>query len=207
MTTKTEIANLALVQIAQNPVQDVDTDQSTGASTIRAVYDLCLRKLLAEVKPSFARRRVELAADATFPVGLYGYPYSYTLPPDYVCIVENTRDAQTASVWQALNTFGPIQKQWDLIGNKILSYNAGPLQVDYIASSGDPINYYPSFSVALSYSLAANTANKILQNMQLSARLEATAERYRIAAIAHAAALETPDQIINSSRWLASRPL
>jgi hypothetical protein len=204
-TTKTSIANLALTQVGSNPVQDIDTDPSPPAVILRAAYDICLDKLLAEIRPTFARRRIQLAADTTLPVGSYGYPYAFALPGDYVAIIENTTDAQYAYSWVTQRYYAPIQKSWDIVSDKILTYSPGPLDLDYISNAVDTGSYHPSFTKAFAFALAVDISLKLLQNVQLRNVLAARAEELYLEAVRFSSGLETPDQPLGMGPWGAVR--
>lgn len=83
MSSKTEIANLALQLLGQTPnIADVDTDNTRRANDIKNAYDATRKAALRAHAWNFATVRTTLAATTTTPA--WGFDYRYFLPADYL---------------------------------------------------------------------------------------------------------------------------
>ena len=77
MTSKTEIANIALTNLGATNITDIDED-SSNARKIRAIYDNLRQAVLEEHPWNFAIVRDVLSPDPTSPV--FGYSYKVRKP-------------------------------------------------------------------------------------------------------------------------------
>ena len=85
MATKLGICNSALIKLGQEPITDL-ADNNKRAKLVNDNYDRIKRKLLRRHNWNFAKKRVKLHADSTTP--LYGYAHQFTLPSDFIRMVE-----------------------------------------------------------------------------------------------------------------------
>jgi len=60
MTTKTDIANQALIALGESVVTDVDSDSTKRATTMKALFDIKLNYLLRKYEWKFATKRATL---------------------------------------------------------------------------------------------------------------------------------------------------
>jgi hypothetical protein len=83
MSSKTEIANLALQLLGQAPnISNVDTDGTQRAISIRNAYDATRKAALRAHAWNFATVRTTLASTGTTPA--WGFAYRHQLPSDYL---------------------------------------------------------------------------------------------------------------------------
>ena len=80
-TSKVEIANMALVGLRANTINDF-SDGTTEANSINVLWDMVRKSELNKHPYNFAIKRVSLPRLTDTP--LFGYEYQYQLPADYI---------------------------------------------------------------------------------------------------------------------------
>src|SRR5437870_2469401 len=85
MADETDLCNDALGQIGETRITAID-DNSRNANYCSTFYPMLRNSFLSMARWSFAEKRIELAADITPP--LFGFAYSFTLPPDMLVLRE-----------------------------------------------------------------------------------------------------------------------
>lgn len=146
MTTETDICNRALDLLKEAPITSID-DQRPIGKWLKRNFAVERDALLEEAEWNFALARTALAADADEPA--FGWDYSYTLPPDCIRLIPLTYDGYSEG--------RPIPHEVE--GGKILTDEAAPLNIRYVARVEDYKRYPASFQKALSARLARGMAH------------------------------------------------
>lgn len=187
MTSKVQIANGALQKLGAKRIESLTQDHP-NARSMAAAYDGVRRAMLRRYNWSFAIKRASIAADGDDPT--WGDWNQYSLPNDFLKLI---RDDETG-------TF----VDWKIEGLYILSADASPLQIRYVADIDDP-NYYDAlFEEAFSTKLALETCEEITQSTSKKAGLQ---EDYNecIAEARREGAIEKAAQDFSEDEWLAAR--
>lgn len=184
MTSKTEIANRALEILGDNPVLDI-TDNTTRAKACNRAYEPVRRAELRAHPWNFAIRRQKLAADTAAPA--FDFARQFTLPGD------------------CLRFLPPSDAcDWTPEGGKILTDDAAPLPLRYVADEADPNKFDALFAEAL----AAKIAFEVCEAITGSSTKKADAKEAYADAIAQAKrvnAFEQPAQDFPEDDWLLAR--
>lgn len=152
------ICNLALQKLGADRIVTLDQDHP-NARDCNAAYAPTRDKLLRRYAWSFAKSRAELAASATAPA--FDYGYAFPLPTDFLRLIlprDNRID------WVIERHAGR---------RAILSNDAGPLEIRYVALVTDPTEFDPLFDDALACALAFQICEKITQSNTKKADLVA----------------------------------
>jgi len=146
--SKIQIANLALQKLGAKRISSLTQDHP-NARSINAAYDYVRQKELRAYDWSFAKRRASIAADAS--QTLWGTHNRYTLPNDYLYLILDN-ETGTAVDWQI---------ESDASGKYIVTNDAAPLKIKYIADIDDPTYYDAMFIEVMACTLAAHCCEEI----------------------------------------------
>ena len=149
--SKVAIANLALQKLGATRISSL-TQNDPNAASMNAAYDAIRRRELRAYEWSFAIRRDSIAADAA--QTSWGSHNRFTLPADYLCLIRDDETGQ-APDWK-------IESASD--GTFIITDDAAPLQIRYIADIDDPTYYDSLFVEALACALALHCCEEITQS-------------------------------------------
>jgi hypothetical protein len=190
MTDAVSICNLALQRVGATSISSL-TEDSTAARACSRVYAQARDSELRAHVWSFARERVQVAADSTNPV--FGYTKRYALPSDCLRILPTN------------GTNGdPIQDDWQVEGRFILTDDTPPINLIYIRRETDENTFDALFTELLISRIAMDVAEKVTQS---NTKKEETTEHYR--AVQKEArrvnAFERPPQDFPVDPWLNSR--
>jgi hypothetical protein len=157
MASKTEIINLALVKIGQQPIRDTTPEDSNSIRLSNVFWGQCVDETLANCPEDgwkFARQRVNISADVTAPA--FAYDYQYHLPADFVTPV-------------SVQVAGTDITDWVREGDYLLT-NEEDEEIDlvYIKRIEDTAKYPPHFVKALYYSLAVQLAFNLSGNDRMA---------------------------------------
>ncbi|MDP2619907.1 MAG: hypothetical protein Q8P46_06975 [Hyphomicrobiales bacterium] len=150
MTAPVDVCNWALLRLGQARVSSIDppftTDPAGIAATCSFLYPLVRDAELRAHAWTFAKARVQIAAEIDAPE--FGYAHKYRKPADFARLVAAPDDAG---------------QEADLLpeGEFILSDLPAPLDCVYVRTGVDASEFDPLFTAALSCSLALNLAEKI----------------------------------------------
>lgn len=187
MASKVGIANGALQKLGAKRIESLTQDHP-NARSMNAAYDGVRDALLREYPWSFAISRASIAADASGPT--WGDWNRYSLPNDFICLL---RDDESG-----------LAVDWKIEGLYILSADASPLQVRYIARVDDP-NYYDAlFTDAFETSLALETCEEITQSTSKKAGLQRDLDS-ALSKARMLGAIEKPAQDFNEDEWVSAR--
>lgn len=194
MTSRVEIANLALQKLGAKRITSLTQDH-TNAIEMNTCFDLVRDAELRRYPWSFAIRRASIAADADGPV--WGDHLRYTLPNDYLALIRDDEGGQAVD-WK-------IEAGAEGTGTFILSADASPLEIRYVARVEDPNAYDTLFIESLACKLAMQCCKKITGSNAAAADAkdeykDAIAEAKRIAAIEKEAQAAPEDDWINARR-------
>lgn len=186
--SKVGIANLALQKLGVSRKLESLSQDHPNARTLNLAYEPMRRAELRRYDWSFAISRASIAADANGPE--WGDWNRYTKPNDFLRLL---RDDESG-----------INVDWKIEGIYILSADAAPLEIRYIADIDAPEQYDPLFVEAFACRLALQCCEEITQSTSKIASVteqykDAIAEAKRLGAIEEAAR-EAPED-----SWVLAR--
>lgn len=184
-TSEAEIANRALGKLAAGSIIDINEETPQGRA-VRRVFTQVRDQLLRRHRWNFAIKRVSLPADVDTPV--WGPTKRFTLPADCLRILE-------------VNGYPDYRSE----GNAIVTDQAAPLQLRYVARIEDPNQFDVCFAAAFAAHLAMELCEALTQSSGKFDRMQAWAtaelrEAKRLDAIE-----EPPEQLPDEGNWLAAR--
>lgn len=193
MTSKVEIANGALQRLGAERIESL-TQGSPNARTMNAAFNRVLKAEMRRYDWGFATRRASIAADGS--ETKWGSHKRYSVPNDYLRLLRD--DESDAHVdWR-------IEVGASGEGVFIVTDDASPLEIRYIAFIEDP-NYYDSlFIEAVECKLAEVCCKEVTGSNDLKDRMK---DDYRdaIAEARRLGAIEKPAQTILDSDWITAR--
>lgn len=193
-TSKTDICNLALIDLGAKTVSSIDDDDTAEANACSEIWDLLLDDVLGEHKWDFAKKWDALSALSEYDFVDEAWDYAYQLPADFirVSMVEDDVD-------------------YEQRGNVLLS-NTESLNMEYIFRETDTTKYPSHFIAALVARLKIPLSVKIAKRSTRNIDFEA---RYRQVALPVAKKLDAQgsgktDQALgahtaDNDPWLAAR--
>ena len=199
MTSRTVAINRALLKLGVQRVTSED-EESEPARAAKLVFDTACQGELRRHAWSFAKARTSLPADATAPS--YGWTYAYTLPPDWLRLL------QVGEYYDWPSGRFPVGQRvvpYEIEGRKILTDYGAPLNIRYIKDvTEDPTQWDAAFFEAFCLRLAIEMAPTLVKSEALVARLEKQySEAIREAKRTNA--IELPPEPIPDSDWMSER--
>jgi hypothetical protein len=192
-TSKVAIANLALQKLGAKRISALDQDHA-NARSMNAAFNMVRDAELRRYAWGFSIRRASIAADASQTV--WGDWNRYSLPNDYIRLVRDNETGQRVD-WR-------IESGTEAEGVFIVTADASPLEIRYIARIQDP-NFYDSlFDEAFASRLAAQCCKEITGSSSAAGQ---AMDDYKVA-IAEAKqnqAIEKEAQDEPEDDWLAAR--
>jgi len=154
-SSKTEICNLALSHLGiGEDIANVDTEQSTEASTMRRFYDIAKDECFRDFNWPFATKFAALALVEEDPTEEWAFSYRY--PSD--CL----RLRRVLSGLRNDNRQSRVPYKIGQDEQGLLIYtDMEDAEVEYTVISDDPSIYPVDFTMALSYKLAVYTAPRL----------------------------------------------
>ena len=197
MASAVDICNLALQRLGARSIAALTEDTTAGRECNR-VYEHARDSELRSHQWSFARTRVQLAADSEAPT--FGFAAQYTLPSDYVRLLPARNTATNA---YALGGIDP-NIDWQIEGRKILTNDSAPLQIIYLKRVTDPNVFDELFIDLLVSRIAMDVAEKITQS---NTKKSDAQNRYVLAKreAKKINAYERPPQELPVDGWVAAR--
>ena len=198
-TSKTEIANLALLKLGKNPITNIEDTGDHHAAIIRQAWDILRDSELRNHAWLFALKRILLPALAALPA--FGYGRAYQLPPDFLRLV--SINGECAPYDPA--AYSPAAyMRWVIENGKVLTDYPSPVQVRYVARVENTFEWDASFVELFACRLAAELTQKVNgsgTDRQLAWReyMEARAAAYKNNAI------ETDTQTFPDGAFVAAR--
>lgn len=198
--SRTQVINRALQFIAADTISDPNED-TISARAAKLEYDAVVKAELSAYPWAFAKTQVQLAADADAP--LFKFAYSYTLPVDFLRLVE-LADRWVFSVDRQAQTTYPLPP-YEMQGGALLTDLEAPLLIGYVRDvTEEPMTWHPLFEDCVALSLAAALANPLAKSMgqvDMLARMRQrkVSEARRVNAIQRAA------EHIPDGSWMVAR--
>lgn len=158
MASRTEIANLALTHLGEDPIIEI-TEQSDQAIAIDTIWDLARDTELRAHPWKCAMVLDTLAAEATAPA--FGFLNSYQLPTDPFCL----------RVWRIGLDDDRFEDafRFTVVGRKLHTDAGAPLKIRYTARITDTEQYDAMLVDALAYRIAAAVAYKLTNSSSVRA--------------------------------------
>ena len=190
MADAVSICNLALQSIGAKSITALTEDTTAGRACNR-VYAQARDSELRAHPWSFARERVQIAADSTNPV--FGAAKRYQLPADCLRILPTNGTNGTA-----------VQDDWQIEGRFIHTDDSSPINLVYLKQVTDENTFDVLFTELLIARIAMDVAEKVTQsNKKKEAAIfhynevKKTAKRVN--------AFERPPQDFPDDAWVLAR--
>lgn len=165
MSSKTEIANLALQLLGQTPnIVALDTDNTRRANDIKNAYDAARKAALRAHAWNFATVRTTLAATATTPA--WGYAYRYALPADYLGQLRFSVDHHGSR-----RPAHRVLTDADESGLFVDTDEGAPLYVEYVQDIDNAALFDPMFVEYFAAKLAEKVAFQVTGKPNLMAEM------------------------------------
>ena len=191
--SKVAIANRALQKLGAERIESLSQD-APNARSMAAVYDIVRDSELRKYTWGFSIRRASIAADANQTA--WGEWNRFSLPSDFLRLIRDDETCQAVD-WR-------IEAGADDEGVFIVTHDAAPLDIKYVANIDDP-NFYDSLFVE---AFASKMAYEVCEEITQSASTRDRAARDYDVAINEAkriGAIEKPAQDFPEDSWLAAR--
>ncbi len=154
MTSVTEVANLALQEIGQTPITDIN-EGTDSANQVLLVYDDVVTEVTQSKFWSQVKTRVELARLPDPP--LYGFNFQFQLPADNLNVLSiNERPAQEFT--------------YNIEDGKLL-FNQDEVKITYIRKQDNPTLWGYGLKRAIVLRLAAGVSYGVVRNAELTQQL------------------------------------
>ena len=186
--SEVQIANRALQKLGAARISSLAQDHP-NARSVSAAFDLVRDMELRRYDWSFAIKRASIAADGTDETILNTWK-RYSLPNDFLKLI---RDDESGTY-----------VDWKIEGLYILTEDASPLEIRYVARIEDPNYFDPLFIEAFAGRLAMECCEEITDS---SGKLEALSALYNdaISEAKRIGAIEKPAQEFPEDPWLTAR--
>lgn len=142
--SKVAVANLALQKLGASRIAALDED-SANARSMNAAYERVRRRLIRAYDWGFAITRASIAADASDT--LFGDWNRFSKPNDYLRLLMDNEDDTVVD--------------WRIEGLYIVTKDASPLEIRYLADVDDPNVYDESFVEAFACALALQCCEEV----------------------------------------------
>lgn len=149
LLSTTDIANMALDYLDEAPLVSFDSDTGAVARQLRRNFWPVARACMRRHPWNFAVARASLSANATAPA--FGWSYAYQIPTDCLRVLPITADG----------TEDGTPTPHKIEGQNILTNQAAPLYIRYIAAISNTGLFDNSFCEYLAATLAHRAAHFI----------------------------------------------
>ncbi len=191
MASEVSIVNRALRLLRVEAITAMSESGATAAWA-RDIYPDARDALLQEYPWNFAMRRASLSASTSAPA--FGFARAFPLPE---------APEKCLRVWR-LEGEPDIEMVWRVEGRQLLTDEAAPLQIHFIAQVTDTAVYAPLFVEALAACIAAEGAFHFTGSTSREAQL-AELRRQKVGVAKQMDALEgTPEDLV-ANEWLGAR--
>jgi hypothetical protein len=198
MASNVEIANRALTKIGANRIIAL-TDNTKEGRTVNSMFTLVRDAELRKRTWRFSIKRAELAALASAPT--FGFAYQYRPPADCLKIVDVGELYPAADMSDYV---GSDTSSYAYENGVILTDEAAPLNLRYVARIEDPTLFDALFVEAFACKLAMEMAEPITQS---STKRELATREYKDAIIEamRANAIEKPPVKLADDTFILAR--
>lgn len=190
MSSKTEIANLALGFVGAKRIISLD-DNNSRANSCNDMYPLARDASLEAREWSFASKRVVLAQDGVAPE--YGYGYKFAIPSDNLRVLKVDSDPDFRR-----------EIDWTLADGFILC-NHDTIYIKYIYRANES-TFTAMFSQAVAYKLAADICIPLTKNVALMPQMMNTWDNM-IGEAASLDGMQGKREILKANRLVGSRSM
>lgn len=186
MASDVEICNRALQLLGAGRITSLAEDSPAAKEMARA-YDPVRQRELRAHPWNFSIKRAQLAEAGSAPA--FGRAREFPLPADFLRLLPPYPEDNYLS------------RDWLIEGRSILTDDAAPLNIRYVADVTDANQMDPLFREALAHSLAMATCEKLTQSNTKKAELredrkEVIREAKRVNAIENVAQVTAEDEWI-----------
>ena len=190
MADAVSICNLALQRLGARAISQLTEDTTSGRACNR-VYTQARDSELRAHPWSFARERVQVAADSTDPI--FGAAKKYAIPADCLRILPTNGTNASA-----------VQDDWQIEGRFILTDDSSPINLIYLKKITDENTFDALFTELLVARIAMDVAEKVTQSNKKKedAVLHYSATKKEARRIN---AFERPPQDLPQDTWLEAR--
>lgn len=186
--SKTDIANKALGHLGQDPIIDLDQDQSVRGSAIREVYDQTLKEVLRDFDWKFATFRKDLNADGSYIAEDYSYRYILPTLPEFLRFLNIVNDPRAPYAFE----------------HGYLYTNLSSVRLRYIGKVTDPNQFDATFIETFALKLAGVRGYKITMDQSKADGFLAKYEKLKIDAQTNDSQ-EKQQTYRDDSQWEAAR--
>jgi hypothetical protein len=193
-TTKTQIANLALVaNLGQTQINNIDEPGTSHNAAVMALFWDDARQFALRAGPwRFALRRETITRETATPA--HSWAYQFLIPTRCMLLHQVGEDSYPLE----------INRDYKVEGGRLISNNEGPLPVVYVDNIEDVAAFPPDFKFAMAAYLAHLAAPDILKSTDKAQEMLKLFEYYMETASTNNA-LENPPKVINNSKWRNSQ--
>lgn len=188
MTSTVTIANMALQKLGARRIAALDDVNDPNARSMNNAYNSIKDAELRRYAWSFAIARASIAADSAD--SLWGGWNRFRQPNDFLRLI---RDDESG-----------FQVDFKIEGYFILSANASPLEIRYIARIDDPNLYDPLFQEAFACKLADQCSIEIVQSSAFKDQINKDYEM-AIKEAMRVGAIEKEAQNFPEDEWITIR--
>lgn len=194
MTTndKTGIGNLALINLGQGTINDLDNPTTNAGSILNVFYDDARQFALRAGAWRFALYYDEISRENTAPK--HSWSYQFALPTRCMLLHQIGTDENRLKV----------NRDYKIVGRKVFTNEEGPMPVVYVDNIEDVSIMPPDFKFAMAAYLAHLGAPEILKSTDKAKEMLDLFNFYMEQA-ANNSALENPPEIIKESKWLGAQ--
>ena len=185
-TTKTQIVNLALTRIGEDPILTFD-DEGKAAALARLHYPVVIAKMLREYTWNHSKKQGTLTP--ILPAPVFRFANRYPRPADFVRLValENDRDAR-----------------WQVYVDGIYTDLGPPVNAEWIEDHGNVTIYDASFVDAVSLECAHRWVTPLAKSVAL--KTEIRSEFNDSISLARAIdAIEREENELDARTWVDDR--
>lgn len=188
-TSDVSICNLALQKLGAARIM-ARSENSRNAKSVAACYEALRDNELRKYLWNFAKRRASLAASSTVPA--FTFANAFPVPTDFLRLIKPVR---LGLDWTLEQHVGALA---------ILTNDAAPLSMRYLAKVTNPTLFDPAFVEMLACKIAWHTCEDITQSNTKKAALMQEYGEHRAEA-RKTNAFELPSQDEPEDDWLVSR--
>jgi hypothetical protein len=189
MASTTSIANYALALLGEDPIQDLETTNTTAARLARQFLPIARDELLRSFPWRGFIVRAELSPDSQAPE--WGYTKRFLLPSTWQRVIDVYLDGCPLSE----------RSKWVIEGQYILCNADGPLQIRYMKRDEDVNNWESLFQGCVAHRMAIHMAEPIQASPSKAADVQ---NKYKqiMKEARHANGQEMPPSELHEPNWL-----
>jgi len=187
-TSEVAVANAALQKLGSPARLESLTQDHPNARTMNAAYARVRDAELRRYDWGFSIQRASIAADGTQTTG--GGRNRFSLPNDYLKLIRDDESGQAPD--------------WRIEGCFIVTADASPLQIRYVAKITDPNAFDSLFFEAFASKLALETCKEVTGSTDLKKDLRGDYD-FAIEEAKRIGSIEKPAQMAPEDDWVNAR--